>query len=56
MTRDQPKPTVGFHERYASDTEFKRQVDDAKKRSNAARGTAALKKSLAMVSERKKSY
>lgn len=27
------KPTIGFHERYANDLEFKRQVDDARKRS-----------------------
>jgi hypothetical protein len=40
------KPTWSFHERYASDAEFKRQVDDARKRSAAERGTAALQTSL----------
>lgn len=40
------KPTWSFHERYASDAEFKRQIDEARKRSSEERGTAALKTSL----------
>lgn len=54
--KDQPKPTVGFHDRYANDTEFKRQVDEARNRSAAERSLATLKKSLAMVKNREKMY
>ena len=40
------KPTWSFHERYASDAEFKRQVDEARKRAAREHGTVALKTSL----------
>ena len=43
------KPTVGFNERYATDDEFKRQVDDGRKRSETKRGQQELRDSLAMV-------
>jgi hypothetical protein len=43
------KPTWSFHERYASDAEFKRQVDEARKRSTSERNTVALKNSLNMT-------
>jgi hypothetical protein len=43
------KPTWSFHERYASDAEFKRQVDEARKRSTSERNTVALKNSLSMT-------
>lgn len=36
------KPTWSFHERYNTDAEFKRQVDEARKRSKADRGHATL--------------
>ena len=49
MKADTPKPTVGFHERYAHDAEFKRQVDDARKRASRERTTKALKASLALT-------
>lgn len=44
-----PRSTWQFHERYASDSEFKRQVDEARKRSAEERGTEALKTSLDMT-------
>jgi hypothetical protein len=40
------KPTWSFHERYGSDPEFKRQVDEARKRSADERNLTALKSSL----------
>lgn len=40
------KPTWSFHERYSSDAEFKRQVDEARKRSAAEKNTESLKTSL----------
>lgn len=48
-TKRADKPTVGFHERYASDAEFKRQVDEARRRSATERSTAAFQESLAMT-------
>lgn len=42
------KPTIGFHDRYANDPEFKRQVDDGRKRAEASRNIRALKDALAM--------
>lgn len=48
--------TWSFHERYASDAEFKRQVDDAKRRQAQEQSTAALTNSLAMTSQGKKLY
>lgn len=51
------KSTWSFHERYASDAEFKRQVDEARKRAAQERSTAALKESLEMSrGNRKKLY
>ena len=47
------KPTWSFHERYSSDAEFKRQVDEARKRSAQERSTSALKSSLEMVQGKK---
>lgn len=43
------KPTVSFHERYTSDPEFQRQVDEGRKRAAERRSQAALKDSLRMV-------
>ncbi len=43
------KPTVGFADRYANDAEFKRQVDDGRKRAAANRTHDSLKESLAMI-------
>ena len=40
------KPTWSFHERYQSDAEFKRQVDEARQRSAAERSLNALQTSL----------
>ena len=43
------KPTVGFHERYATDEEFKQQVDEGRKRAASNRDSASLKDSLSMI-------
>ena len=43
------KPTIGFSDRYANDSEFKRQVDEGRKRSETKRQHEALKESLRMV-------
>ncbi len=43
------KPTVGFNTRYANDDEFKRQVDEGRKRADTKRDHAALKDSLSMI-------
>lgn len=43
------KPTWSFHERYSSDAEFKRQVDEARRRSAQERSTANLQSSLNMT-------
>lgn len=40
------KPTNSFHERYNSDAEFKRQVDEARQRVKQEQGLAQLKQSL----------
>jgi hypothetical protein len=50
------KPTVGFQERYNSDAEFKRQVDDARRRSAQKRSLDALKAALDMQRTGKKHY
>lgn len=50
------KPTWSFHERYASDAEFKKQVDEARNRAAAERSTKALTTSLGMVANRQKLY
>lgn len=42
------KPSA-FEERYASDPEFKRQVDDGRKRATTKRNHNALKEALDMV-------
>ena len=48
--------TWSFHERYASDPEFKRQIDEGRTRSQAKRELAALKEALAMPQHRKRLY
>lgn len=50
------KRTWSFHERYASDPEFKRQVDEGRKRSAAQQNHDAVTAALAMPSQRKKLY
>lgn len=50
------KPTWSFHERYNSDAEFKRQVDEGRQRRDAERNLIALQSSLDMVRKRKKLY
>lgn len=50
------KPTWSFHERYASDAEFKRQVDEARARTTAERSLTALTTSLNMVKNKEKLY
>lgn len=47
-----PKPTWSFHERYGSDPEFKRQVDDARQRAASEKNTVALKSSLDIVNNK----
>lgn len=54
--RPTAKPTVGFQDRYANDVEFKRQVDEGRKRSNQGKSLEALKASLNMVKDGKKLY
>lgn len=51
-----PKATWSFHERYASDAEFKRQVDEARNRAAAEQSKQALTKSLGMFSNGEKLY
>ncbi len=40
------KPTNSFHERYGSDAEFRRQVDEGRRRKAQERGLADLQSSL----------
>lgn len=54
---DRPNaPDTGFHQRYNSDPEFKRQVDEGRKRSAAERTHRQLKESLDMPRAGKKLY
>lgn len=48
--------TSDFHVRYTNDPEFKRQVDEGRKRAGVNRAQAALKDSLTMVQRRKRLY
>ena len=50
------KRTWNFHDRYSSDAEFKRQIDEGRVRSNAKRELAALKDALSMPQRKKKLY
>lgn len=50
------KPTWSFKDRYAGDHEFKRQVDEGRRRRNAERNYDKLKESLAMTKTKKKLY
>lgn len=50
------QPTWSFHERYASDAEFKRQIDDARNRRMQEQATKTLTNSLNMTRDRKKLY
>ena len=50
------KRTWSFHDRYSSDTEFKRQIDEGRVRSSAKRELAALKDALSMPQRKKKLY
>lgn len=54
--RASAKPTWSFHERYASDSEFKRQVDFARRQRMQEQSTEALTNSLNMVNKRQKLY
>lgn len=56
--KDAPKnpPTVGFQDRYHSDAEFKRQVDDARKRSTQKASLKALQSALDRQRNGKKHY
>ena len=40
------KPTNSFHERYGSDAEFKRQVDEGRRRAAQERSLVQLKQSM----------
>lgn len=55
---DAPKeqPTVGFQDRYNSDAEFKRQVDEGRKRAAQKQSLKALQASLDMPRLGKKHY
>lgn len=48
-TRSKNPSTWSFHERYASDSEFRRQIDEGRRRRAEEMGTTKLKKSLAMT-------
>ena len=50
------KRTWSFHDRYASDDEFRRQVDEGRKRRQSERTHAAVTDSLAMVKNKKRLY
>lgn len=50
------KRTIGFHERYENDAEFKRQVDEGRVRSKERKSLAALQSSLSMVKDKRKLY
>lgn len=54
--RASSKSTWSFHERYASDAEFKRQVDFARRQRMQDQSTEALSKSLNMVQNKEKLY
>lgn len=43
------RPTWSFHERYQSDAEFKRQVDEARKRKAAEESHSAISSALKMT-------
>jgi len=45
-----------FHERYASDPEFKRQVDEGRRKNRAKKSFAALESVLKMVKDGRKVY
>ena len=50
------KRTWNFHDRYSSDAEFKRQIDEGRTRSKAKQELAALKDALSMPQRKKKLY
>jgi len=50
------KRTIGFHDRYENDSEFKRQVDEGRARSKETRGQQELKSALSMFREKRKLY
>ena len=50
------KSTWGFHERYANDPEFKRQIDEGRIRSRAKQSLESLKQSLLMPTRKAKLY
>ena len=56
LRRSGNKSTWSFHERYASDPEFKRQVDEGRTRAQSKQGLSELKSALAMPREKKKLY
>lgn len=54
--RTADKSTWSFHERYANDPEFKRQIDEGRVRARMNRDHKALKSALSMVQEKRKMY
>ena len=50
------KRTWNFQDRYSSDIEFKRQIDEGRTRSKAKQELAALKDALSMPQRKKKLY
>lgn len=44
-----PEPTVSFKDRYASDAEFKRQVDEGRKRRDQDAAQETRKGALALI-------
>lgn len=50
------KPTWSFHERYASDAEFKRQVDEGRRRSRESATQQQIQSALDMQNQGRKLY
>mgnify|MGYP001564615826 CR=1 FL=1 len=48
--------TWGFHERYTNDAEFRRQIDEGRKRAQSKRELEALKSALSMTREHHRVY
>ena len=54
--RNKNARTWSFHERYAGDPEFKRQIDEGRQRSKERREQDALKSALSMTREHRRIY
>ena len=50
------RPTWSYHERYNSDAEFKRQVDEGRKRASADRSLKQIREATQAIRKGKKLY